>query len=146
MLFTRDGELFAAAQGTAGSDRLVKIDPASGTVAQSIGLIGFAPVNGLAVTSGGTVYGSAVVSSNLSRLLTIDLTTGVGTQVATVERAVYGLALPSFRGLSGLVSRNAFNNGPGNGASRYPVVSADGRYVVFTSGANNLSPSKRIST
>ena len=39
-----------------------------------------------------------------------------------------------------LVSRGTGTGPKGNGASRYPTVSADGRYVAFISQSTNLSP------
>ena len=43
-------------------------------------------------------------------------------------------------GVTQLVSRATGSGPKGNGNSRYPTVSADGRFVAFTSESTNLSP------
>ncbi len=42
-------------------------------------------------------------------------------------------------GTTSLVSVNTSGNGPGNGSSLFPLISGDGRYVLFCSYAANLS-------
>jgi Tol biopolymer transport system component len=42
-------------------------------------------------------------------------------------------------GITTLISTNATGPGPGNGDSYSPIISADGRYVLFRSKANNLA-------
>lgn len=71
--------------------------------------------------------------------MTINPATGAGTAAATVGRVVHSLALPSFKRTSALLSINLFNTAAGNKASTAPVISADGRFVVFSSDANDLS-------
>ncbi|HRQ64361.1 MAG TPA: hypothetical protein PKZ76_05750 [Xanthomonadaceae bacterium] len=58
------------------------------------------------------------------------LTAGFHTQVLLYRRSIRQLTLVS-RGLDGL---------PANGSSLSPRISADGRYVVFSSDADNLVP------
>ncbi len=57
---------------------------------------------------------------------------------ATVGQQVYVRDL--FTGTTTLVSINADETGAGNGWSGQPVISDNGRYVVFGSNANNFGP------
>jgi Tol biopolymer transport system component len=140
LLCTSNGIFYAAVAGAAASDRFVTLDPLTGAVTQEIGPIGYAPITGLAITTNGIIYGAQPLSSSVSRLLTIDPATGAGTPLSTVNRGLAGLALPSLKKVSALVSINRFSTGDGNGPSLQPVISANGKAVIFASRATDLTP------
>ncbi len=86
------GALFAVSGAGGGASVLYKIDPANGSVIQSIGATGFSHVTGLAfdpVT--GALFGhvSDYFGSGDTQLLTIDVLTGAGTLVGST-----GLQVP----------------------------------------------------
>jgi Tol biopolymer transport system component len=138
MAFDAAGRLWAALGGSSDSDRLVEIDPATGTIKREIGEIGFAPITGLAFDLSGRLFAAQFLSNNESRLLNLDLASGHGVESARPPRAVFSIAFMPPRGNSALVSINRTNTATGNGASLNPVVSADGRFVAFESAATDL--------
>ena len=73
--------------------------------------------------------GRFIAFTSLATNLTV-LPGGSGSQVFIHDRQT---------GLPSLVSRVNLGNA-GNGASNQPTISADGRYVAFTSAATNLAP------
>ena len=93
LAFDTAGNLFAAAEGDAVSDRLVEVSPITGSVVRDIGAIGFSPVFGLTFNQSGQLLASNRVSNRDSRLLLIEPNSGAGTVASTIERAVFGLAL-----------------------------------------------------
>lgn len=70
-------QLFASAVSSSGPDDLYSISPTTGT-ATLVGSTGFFPLTGLFV--GGTLYG---FDSSINAIITLNTSTGVGTQVAT---------------------------------------------------------------
>jgi Tol biopolymer transport system component len=141
LLVLADGRLLAAVKATASSDRLVRLNPQTGAVAQDIGLIGFTPIVGLGLGTNGVIHAAQRISSTESRLLTVNLATGQGTPTVNVHRGISGLAMFSFRKVPALVSINRFDAASGSGSSDGAVfLSTDGRYVAFTSQASDLVP------
>lgn len=146
LLCTKEGNLYAAVADTLDSDKLVELDPGDGAVLTEIGPMGYSPVYGMAVAPNGVVYASQVVGFR-SRLLRVDLTTGVATPLGRVlHRAVFDLAAPAFQLPSPLVSINARNAAAGDAGSgsavwimRRDCLTPDGRFVVFGSDASDLT-------
>jgi Tol biopolymer transport system component len=137
----RDGRLLAAMQNPAGTDRLVRLDPVSGSILNEIGPIGFTPVYGLALSPNDVLYAAQPVSSTESRLLRIDIATGQGTAVRSVRRELFDLATFAFPKVPEVVSVNPRGIATGNGSSDgFIHLSADGRFVAFHSQATDLVP------
>ena len=68
---------------------------------------------------------------------------GEGTLMAAVRLTSIGADVVLFNltnGTETLISRGYAGNGGGNGVSSFPLLSGDGRYIVFTSRASNLVP------
>jgi len=101
LAFTENGVLYAAIEGDNTSDRLVEINSATGLITRNIGPIGFTPVFGMAITpdeqntGAFTLYASSYISETESKLLTIDPATGIGTEIATLDNALFDLTFIS---------------------------------------------------
>ena len=76
------------------------------------------------------------VSQNAKVVVWETLATNLSTDPADTLWDVY--ARDTDTGVTQLVSRATGAGAKGNGNSRYPTVSADGRFVAFTSDASNL--------
>jgi Tol biopolymer transport system component len=109
-------------------DLFVRDLAASNTVLVSVNKDGFGGANAnislFALSSNGQVVAFETIASNLT----------AGDTNGLADIFVRDLAA----GATALVSVNADGNGPGNGRSYNPQISADGRYVVFESLASNL--------
>src|SRR4029079_16440072 len=82
--------------------------------------------------------GTSDVSQNARVVVWETIPTNLSPDDADAGYDVY--ARDTDTGVTQLVSRSSGGGPKGNGQSRYPTVSADGRYVVFDSQATNLSP------
>ncbi len=78
------------------------------------------------------------VSQNAKVVVWETLATNLSTDPADTLWDVY--ARDTDTGVTQLVSRATGAGAKGNGNSRYPTVSADGRFVAFTSESTNLDP------
>jgi hypothetical protein len=121
-----DGRYIAAVQSSINgcTPGVVRIDRQTGQVTAFPGLPPTTAVNGLAMSADGMRLAFTTAAALLA-----DDTNGVGD--------VYVGDLGS--GDAGIASRTAAN-GPADGASQGPALSADGRYVQFTTDATNLLP------
>lgn len=93
LAFDANGVLLAVLMGTGGSDTLVELDPASGTVRRMIGAVGFAPVTGLAFDRSGGLFAVSPLDAQTSRILTVNPTNGVASPTTTVARRLSGLVV-----------------------------------------------------
>ncbi len=84
--------LFAVLQAP-GSNRLVRLDRSSGTVAQDIGPIAATPVYGLAFGLDGELFGTTIVAANQSQILKINPATGAATVLTTLPFAAFDLGV-----------------------------------------------------
>ncbi|MFO1512964.1 MAG: FG-GAP-like repeat-containing protein [Verrucomicrobiota bacterium] len=87
-----DGDLYASML-ISGTNRLVRLNATNGTVTQDIGPLPFDSISGLVFGRDGTLYGTALLASNDSRLVTINPTSGATTVISSVARGLYDLAL-----------------------------------------------------
>jgi hypothetical protein len=98
----------------ADANRLITINPATGqptSVAPSFYGPNFGDVDGLAVSAGGTIYGSHINTPSPS-LFSVNPVTGVGTQVGTLSMAVVGLDFADDGTLYGVTIPDIQNGGP----------------------------------
>ena len=138
LAFDRTGKLFAAIADDSGSDRLVELNPVTGGITREIGSIGFDHVFGLAFAPGGELHGSSWVSNTETRILRLDIASGQGTLIATVARAIFGIAFmpcpaPCFLPATSTPVANVLN------AVDVVDLDKDGKLDVMTSGAQGAA-------
>jgi len=94
---------------------------------------GFANAGGMASDPSISDDGRYVVFASSAS----NLTPGDNKSTATAAQDVFLRDLQT--GITTLISTNATGSGPGNGDSYSPVISANGRYILFRSKASNLA-------
>jgi hypothetical protein len=128
LAFNDAGELFAAVDGGAGSDRLIKLDPVTGAILQEIGAIGFTKIAGLAFDASGTLFGTVKETDSKTRIITIDPVTGVGTLTAQANRLLFSVTVnlgPSASAMPGTTFTVTNTNDGGEGSLRQAILDAN---------------------